>query len=99
MQEMQVWSPGEENDNPLQYSCSSTIPWTEKPRGLVHGGTKSQTQPNDWITIGLLFWHNNSLLINIKHTLNEASKYDNVEHFFPILHLHNKYFEPSHQTW
>ena len=26
-------SPGEENGNPLQYSCLG-IPWTEKPGGL-----------------------------------------------------------------
>ena len=33
--------PGEENGNPLQYSCWK-IPWTEKPgQATVHGVTKS----------------------------------------------------------
>ena len=27
-------SPGEGNGNPLQYSCLSSIPWTEEPDGL-----------------------------------------------------------------
>ena len=32
-------SPGEGNDNPLQYSCPE-IPWTEEPDGL-HAGKLS----------------------------------------------------------
>ena len=27
-------SPGEGNSNPLQYSCLSSLAWTEKPSGL-----------------------------------------------------------------
>ena len=35
-------SPGEGNDNPLQYSCRGEIPWTEEPGRLhtVHRVTK-----------------------------------------------------------
>ena len=32
-------SPGEGNDNPLQYSCLR-IPWTEEPGGLQSMGRK-----------------------------------------------------------
>ena len=39
--------PGEENGNPLQYSCLG-IPWTEKPGRLQSmGSQKSQTQLSD----------------------------------------------------
>ena len=31
-------SPGEENGNPLQYSCLGEIPWTEEPSGLQSMG-------------------------------------------------------------
>lgn len=39
-------SPGEENDNPLQYSCLEN-PWTEEPGELVHRVTKSWIQFSD----------------------------------------------------
>ena len=32
-------SPGEENGNPLQYSCLE-VPWTEEPGGLQSMGSK-----------------------------------------------------------
>ena len=35
-------SPGEGNDNPLQYSCLEN-PWTEEPSGHSPGGCKSRT--------------------------------------------------------
>ena len=34
--------PGEENGNPLQYSCLGKKPWTEEPFGLQFMGTKSE---------------------------------------------------------
>ena len=44
-------SPGEGNDNPLQYSCLGKIPWTEEPGRLhtVHGmgSQKSGTRLSD----------------------------------------------------
>ena len=36
-------SPGEENGNPLQYSCLGKIQWTEEPGGLQSMRSQSQT--------------------------------------------------------
>ena len=36
-------SPGEGNDNSLQYSCLEN-PWTEEPGGLQSVGSQSQAQ-------------------------------------------------------
>ena len=41
-------SPGEGNDNPLQYSCLERIPWTEEPGGLQSLGL--QRVGHDWVT-------------------------------------------------
>ena len=40
-------SPGEGNDNPLQYSCLENSMDRGAWRAIVHGVTKSQTQLND----------------------------------------------------
>ena len=47
MQETQVWSPGEGNGNPLQYSCLEIPMDREAWWATVHGVTKSQTRLSD----------------------------------------------------
>ena len=41
-------SPGEENGNPLQYSCLENSRDRGAWQATVHGILKSQTQPSDW---------------------------------------------------
>ena len=40
-------SPGEGNDNPLQFSCLENSMYKGAWRAIVYGVTKSQTQLND----------------------------------------------------
>ena len=40
-------SPGEGNDNPLQYFCLGNLMDGEAWRAIVHGVTQSQTQLSD----------------------------------------------------
>ena len=41
-------SPGEENDNPLQYSCLENPTDRAAWRAIVHGVTKSRTRLSDF---------------------------------------------------
>ena len=60
IQEMQVWSlgqedpPGEGNGNPLQYSSLENPMDRGTWRATVHGVSKSRTRQRDWITT--TFW-------------------------------------------
>ena len=58
-------SPGEENGNPLQYSCLDNSMERGDWQAIVHGVTKSQTWLSDWAHI-------------YKKRLNEADNHDYV---------------------
>ena len=47
MQEIQVWSPGEGNGTPLQYSCLENSTDRGVWQAIVHEVTKSQTRQSD----------------------------------------------------
>ena len=47
-------SPGEENGNPLQYSCLGKIQWTEEPGGLQSMRSQSQTWLTNFTSLSML---------------------------------------------
>ena len=72
-------SPGEGNDNPLQYSCLENSMDRGAWRAIVHGVTKSQTQLSMHACTRLYQCVHNSVLLPLRGRL------DSIMHFLNIL--------------